>query len=300
MMELKEDFLKDIIIFILYKLHERIVFMILYTCGCSFTYGDELIDKQTAWPYLLKKMLNFDEIINTAICSASNDYIQRNIINFILQNIDKINDLFLVIGWTSDIRFEGYIDYPIQTYVQLKLDRYVQYNHMSKCNIYSRDELKNIISDVIQQNYNKISNNFLMCFKSNIYFNYYNKLKQILLTHYFLKSFNIKHLFFNSLIESVETTNQKYGKNLIIRQSIQKIFHDYLFEKNKKTNQMMLLLKEIQLIEKEISKDFYILNPSMEEYTKNYPIGINKHPLEEGHEVWAKFLYKYIKEKNII
>ncbi len=173
--------------------------MLLYTCGCSFTYGEELDDKQDAWPHKLSKKLQVNKVINTATCSASNEYIQRNVMEFVLTNYKKYNQIFVAIGWTSDIRWEGYIDNPIQTYTQLKLDRHVQYTHPKESRIYSKKEIDTLIPKFIQNEYNRISNDFLLCFKSNKYFNFYNKLKQILLMHCFLDMMNIKHIFFNSL-----------------------------------------------------------------------------------------------------
>lgn len=247
--------------------------MLLYTCGCSFTYGEELKDKQNSWPNKLGKLLQASEVINTATCSASNEYIQRNVVDFILSNNKKSDDIFVAVGWTSDIRWEGYIDNPIQTYVQLKVDRHVQYTHPKESRIYLKKEIDLLIPNFIQTEYNRISNDFLLCFKGNKHFNFYNKLKHILLTHCFLDMMNIKHIFFNSLIE----------------------IHD----KQTQLLDAIKFLKNIKQIQNKF-KDYYIINPTMEEYSQAYPLAPLKHPLEEGHDAWAKYLYEYIKEKNIL
>jgi hypothetical protein len=248
--------------------------MLLYTCGCSFTYGEELDNKQNAWPHKLAKKLSIDNVINTATCSASNEYITRNVINFITHNKNK--DIFVVLGWTSDIRWEGYIDKPIQTYVQLKINRHVQYTHKKDYRIYTQNEVNSMIPNFIQKEYNNISNDFLLCFKSNNLVNYYTKQQQILMMHCFLEQYNIKHLFFNSLIE------------LFIKEQSQSV-------------ETIRLSKNIKNVEDEIiDKTYYIKNPTMEEYTKQYPLAPLKHPLEEGHAAWAEYLYLHIKEKNIL
>jgi len=80
--------------------------MLLYTCGCSFTYGEELCYPHIdSWPNILGRMLNLNNI-NTAKTGASQCYIFRKTINDIYKH--KTKKLFVIIGWTGINRIEGY------------------------------------------------------------------------------------------------------------------------------------------------------------------------------------------------
>ena len=74
----------------------------LLTIGCSFTYGEELLDPATqAWPALLAE--EFDhELINLGICGGSNDYIFRQAVEY---TVDDRYDL-IVVQWTEPSRAE--------------------------------------------------------------------------------------------------------------------------------------------------------------------------------------------------
>lgn len=85
----------------------------LVAIGCSHTAGAELYkgisdhpkSKDLSFASIVAKELNM-HYINLAQNGASNDYIFRNAIKFINQNINHINDYFFLIGWTSALRFE--------------------------------------------------------------------------------------------------------------------------------------------------------------------------------------------------
>ena len=69
--------------------------MKLLTIGDSFTYGEELSDRYSAWPYLLGY-----EVTNLAEPSKSNNYMVRSVVeNF--QNYDLI-----IIAWSHFARIE--------------------------------------------------------------------------------------------------------------------------------------------------------------------------------------------------
>ena len=83
----------------------------LLTVGDSFTYGEELADKTSAWPQILANKLNYS-LTNLGQPSASNDKILRKTIDHLVREPDV--DL-VVIGWSNIGRREhadefGYYD----------------------------------------------------------------------------------------------------------------------------------------------------------------------------------------------
>jgi hypothetical protein len=78
--------------------------------GDSFTYGDELSNQYSAWPYLLGNLTNSD-VVNLGAPAASNDKIVRTLMETMFT---ELSDL-IVIAWTSPGRIEysdenGYYD----------------------------------------------------------------------------------------------------------------------------------------------------------------------------------------------
>lgn len=84
----------------------------LYVNGCSMAYGDELdVDKreQQAWPFLLQKSMNFEEVMNDAIPGGSNDRIVRRTLKYVSEYVNSgksLDDLFIVISWSLPLRRE--------------------------------------------------------------------------------------------------------------------------------------------------------------------------------------------------
>ena len=73
--------------------------MKLLTVGDSFTYGEELEDLNSAWPYILGKQLGY-EVANLAQPSKSNTYMVRTVVeNF--QEYDLI-----IVAWSHFARME--------------------------------------------------------------------------------------------------------------------------------------------------------------------------------------------------
>jgi hypothetical protein len=84
--------------------------MKILAVGDSFTYGDELGDRELAWPSVLANKLN-GTVINKGQSGGSNDCIIRNCLECLVS--DDVD--LVVIGWTSPGRSEfvdekGYYD----------------------------------------------------------------------------------------------------------------------------------------------------------------------------------------------
>jgi hypothetical protein len=84
--------------------------MKLLTVGDSFTYGEELGDRNHAWPQLLANQINY-KLVNFGQPSASNDKILRKTMDYVISTpVDLV-----VIGWSNIGRSEyadefGYYD----------------------------------------------------------------------------------------------------------------------------------------------------------------------------------------------
>jgi len=242
--------------------------MILFTTGCSFTYGEELENRNLAWPYVLGKLLNVDKIINKGICSGSNDYIVRTTLEFISESIKNninLNDIIIVNGFTSEIRKECYSDY-YEKFLQIKLGREMAIVDDSVPKIVSFKSIKGKIKEV----YDIIIKKYLINFESNYYFNLLLKMNQMILLENYLNNLNIKHLFFNSLTEKYK--NSKNDTSIVNNFEKIKLLYDFTFNNNKN------FIKEI----------------TMEDYCKNKSVALGplKHPLEEGHRLWANYLFE--------
>ena len=97
----------------------------------------------------------------------------------------------------------------------------------------------------------------------------------ILLENY-LNNLNIKHLFFTSLTEKYK--NSKNDTSIVNNFEKIKLLYDFTFNNNKN-----------------------IINENtMEEYCNNnlVPLGPLKHPLEEGHNLWANYLFERLNKND--
>lgn len=83
--------------------------MILFACGDSNTFGDELSDRTKAWPTRLGLMFGAT-VVNKAKPGRSNPYIYRTTMEWIATNRAAIqaspDDYMIVIGWTGPDRSE--------------------------------------------------------------------------------------------------------------------------------------------------------------------------------------------------
>ena len=73
--------------------------MKLLTVGDSFTYGEELDDRNNAWPIVLGKSINYS-VTNLGVPSKSNSYITRQVI----ENASDYD--LIVIAWSHFARLE--------------------------------------------------------------------------------------------------------------------------------------------------------------------------------------------------
>ena len=76
----------------------------IFTIGDSFTYGEELLDRENqAWPYLLAKKLD-TTVINLGKCGGSADRCFRIVVN----NISKNKYKLVIVAWPFPHRIEAW------------------------------------------------------------------------------------------------------------------------------------------------------------------------------------------------
>jgi hypothetical protein len=74
----------------------------ILTAGDSFTYGDELPDRENqAWPYLIGRQLGVG-VTNLGQCGESND----TIIGLVLRALSQQRYDLVIVGWSHRARFE--------------------------------------------------------------------------------------------------------------------------------------------------------------------------------------------------
>jgi len=258
---------------------------ILYAIGDSNVWGAELKNiEDDRLTKLLADKMNLIEF-NTATTGISNDRIYRvcirDTIRFLngekvwcesLGNI-TVKDIFVLVGWTSPTRFE-YIDHKTGIYNQKRNwdgDRWG-----------FPDEKKKLEESELVLNFTDIRYSYVKIFN------------QLITLHHFLKSNNIRHLFYNSFwnwdIELNKKILETIDKSLEERQTdIENLEYDYpenyysLIQLWDKVPKMYKDLNQFKFL-KSLGNDYF------------YERG---HPTEDGHKEWANVVYKYIEDNKI-
>jgi len=154
--------------------------MKLYFNGCSFTYGDGIINpSQNAWPSLVSKKLHH-MFTNDAVSGGSND----RIVYRTIKNVDYYDKFF--IAWTSYSRFTKYN--PVDNF-EINFNPNLNLN----ASLHHSDDLK--------LNYNKYKDFGNMYYKYwyNELYEFKNWLQQIILLQRFLESKNKDYIMMNML-----------------------------------------------------------------------------------------------------
>jgi hypothetical protein len=89
--------------------------MLLFTNGCSYTYGDEVGPKKS-WPWLLASKLNEAtsqpfNVENMAHCGNCNERITRQTVEWVCNNLGRKEEIYVGIMWSVLSRFEYYDTY---------------------------------------------------------------------------------------------------------------------------------------------------------------------------------------------
>ena len=81
--------------------------MILYTNGCSFTWGDELSNRNSRFASLLANKLNC-KLVDGSMNGSSNERILRTTFDYLQDPKTDLENLIVVIGWSGISRTEIY------------------------------------------------------------------------------------------------------------------------------------------------------------------------------------------------
>jgi len=116
--------------------------------------------------------------------------------------------------------------------------------------------------------------------------------------HYFLKSLNIKHIFFNSFYENKEQVLDKNKHQLLESPKFSTFIEDFRNNSNTDTLKRLeidnILAQYSRIHNNVFFKDTfltYLLSIDTKEELVDF------HPTEKGHELWAKHLSSYINDK---
>ena len=212
------------------------------------------------WPHKLGKLLSIVpglediEVWNAAVAGCSNDAIVRRVVENTFKLLDdyKPEEIFVVVGWSSPERKDFHYDYDGVKHWE------TFYPHA----ILDPKQLGRRTKD--QQEFYKSYVKYY--WNEEEYFSRY--IHNNLYLHYFLKSNNIDHLFFDAFYQTLEL-----GIN-----------HELEMRKDgiKTENKFIEITKDIY---KDISFKNFILEGK--HFCKD-----NLHPNEKGHQLWAEELSK--------
>ena len=225
---------------------------LLYTIGDSWTYGTELDNPEMeCYPYLLSQKLGY-ELVNEALPGSSNDWMFRKCIEWISQR-DSFDDITVVVGWSNPNRREENFGF-------------VWGGHIS----YWEDWEWREVDDKHRYKSKFISEHL---FDETLF--YKKSITYILTLQEFLKSKNIKYLFYDPFV------------NILIRD-------DWYYKRFKSGS-------TVDKIYEKIDKRFYV-GPkidgrcAIEELDEYHINQSERHPNKNEHEWIAEALYRKITE----
>jgi hypothetical protein len=157
--------------------------MLLYTLGCSFTYGQELPNPSIqSWPSLVADTLNYD-LVNRGRPGCGNNYIVKTA----MKEVPKLKPDLVIVAWTSCGRLEF-------------SDRYGVFDIWAGCQR-KWENPRPHRDDLIQ---------YITSFHNDSH-QYRNWLRQVILLQDFFKLRNINYLFLNTFDN--QQLNRRHMKN---------------------------------------------------------------------------------------
>ena len=208
------------------------------------------------WPHKLGKLLGVD-VLNTSMAGSSNDGIVRRVVSNVLDLLKKYNgeDIFVIVGWSSPERKDFYFndgnDKHWETIFPNAINDIEQIDQISK-------ERQEFYKTYVQYYWNEEE-----------YFNRY--IHNNLYLHYFLKSNNIEHLFFDAFYETKSGHHHKSQMRDVID-----------------NDDFLQITKDI--FKKTSFKNFLLDDNN--EFKDGLFNELDPHPSEKGHQLWAEELSK--------
>ena len=232
------------------------------------------------WPHKLGKLLNIDTL-NIAHAGSSNDAVVRRTMRKVKELLldYEAKDLFVIIGWSSperkDFYYTGEWDawetiHPVSNYQPIPDKDIDTFYEIYRDKFWNEQEY---VERYIQQN---------------------------LLLHYFLKEHNVKHLFFDAFYETRGHRSMFNSLNI----------DDVIISSGYETESHYALMKYFLKVKKEFSlndsfrnllldknKVFEYNGKQLNSFKEELFNTKDHHPSEKGHEIWAKNLFKELKDK---
>lgn len=234
--------------------------MTAFFIGCSFTYGDDLENKNDAWPALVAKSKKID-FVNGAVSGSSNE----RIVYQVVKNLDE-HDRFYI-AWSDISRFT----------------RYFNDNHEINFNI----NLKN----------SRFSNEPCFVDYGKLHYRYwYNELyafkawlQQVVLLQTYLDANSKKWTMINAFDNNVRRWT---GDWLDFKNNVKSLLcFDQMDDE-----QLFLEHSEIKKLEQKIDTTRFMgwrECVTLKTLTRNYPKGPTNHPLRQGHQAIAEYILSY-------
>ena len=245
---------------------------ILYSIGDSFVYGHGL---KTRWSSLLSEKIGSIDI-NNSLTGSSNDRTFRTVIRDICRiekygevwseetgNVEcTLDDILVIIGWTSPFRFEWFKDGEYYQSRLWKKDDIWKF-HEGRIDYRFSDEITLPIVESV-----------------NSLIRFFN---QIISLKSFLKERKVDNLFYNCFFPFGENTNN-YFREKVMESEMKKPDNLRSFD-NLETYYSLDSLWE------RVPKDYKILNHL--DYIGMDNLDESLHPTAEGHKMWTSKLFQF-------
>jgi len=234
----------------------------IYTNGCSFTFGYELSDTNNSWPYLLAKKLN-TTVINDAVSGGTN---YRTVYQS-LKNFNKNCNLY-IIAWTATSRY---------TFYKSDNNYEINFNPLLKNQLYCDNAFYTNWGKTLYKHWH----NELFSFKL--------WLQQIIQLQSCFEKFKKNYLMINTFPNDL--SKWLAPKHKFISSVKDLINFDLMNDE-----QIFAEYNEIQYYIKCIDTEkFYKWNNfTINDLSQKFPIGPHGHILEDGHNHLSDLLYQHI------
>ena len=256
----------------------------LYANGCSFVYGDEIDDpEESRWSRLFSDKYGAEEI-NESENGSSNNRIYRTTKDWLLGNKDKLEDTFVILGWSQSIRAEKY---NTEVLMHESINFATSPDYMSSSYNNGMDATGQIEHGLEHGPFwgksppKRFWQQYVKYYFDDNYFNEESALRVFAMQE-LLEKLNVKYYFYFSMENNVLHYIQRKYKDLY---NFDKIYHqsqeDWIKDEVKG--------KTGGIIEWDNKINTYI-NPK-----GGWGGFKGSHPDEKSHSLWAEFLYKEYK-----
>jgi hypothetical protein len=254
----------------------------LVAFGCSNTYGSEVFGIKDnrpesiyyAYSYYLSQRLGLSGYQNYAKPDASNFDIGMSVIDFVLNNKQQHNKIFVIIGWTGDNRFT-----VVDTCGNEKQIR--------------KPHTRNVIKDLYDNNPSSIVKactrflrEYCLTYRTRIDHWFFFPLFRDLFAYYV---FNTKTIIFLNAAIKYCTIQVLRAFNIPYLSLPTVLYHNHpLYELSSQKNNIVCYDKDENVV--------FEMNEKYKKYKEPNTAHINRH----GHNKFAEELFNYIQEHDLI